>query len=83
MYLSICLSMDLVDQIRNCPELGWTRLTVDLEGLSRLGFNPFPIDVGCILLEKGWVIQLAGRISNHRKQRPQVAFKAERTGGML
>ena len=34
---------------------------MDLEGLPRLGFDPFSIDVSYILLEERRIVQLAGR----------------------
>ena len=34
---------------------------MDLEGLPRLGFDPFSIDVSYILLEKRRIVQLARR----------------------
>ncbi len=55
---------------------------MDLEGLSRLGFDPFSIDVGHILFEKRWVIQLAVHISRFYKA-VKAVLKAGRTGGML
>lgn len=55
---------------------------MDLERLPRLGFDPFSIDVGYILLEERWVVQLAGHISKYKKAFG-IAFEAGRTGGML
>ena len=55
---------------------------MDLEGLSRLGFDPFSINVGYILLEERWVIQLPERISICRKT-PRMVTKAVRTRGMV
>ena len=59
MPLLICQSMGLDDQISRSPGFWRRRLTVDLESLSRLGFDPFPINIGYILLEKGLVVELA------------------------
>ena len=59
MSLLICQSMGLDGQISRSPGLWRRRFTVDLEGLSRLGFDPFSINIGYILLEKGLVVQLA------------------------
>ena len=38
-------------------------LTVDLKGLPRFGWDPFPVHVSYILLEKGRVFQLAENVS--------------------
>ena len=37
------------------------KLTIDLEGLPRLGFDPFSIDVRYVLLEERRIVQLAER----------------------
>lgn len=55
---------------------------MDVEDLAGLGFDPFTIDVGYILLEQRWIVQLAGQISKCR-QALRVVPKIERTGGML
>ena len=34
---------------------------MDLEGLPRLGFDPFSIDVSYVLLEERRIVELAGR----------------------
>lgn len=55
---------------------------MDLEGLARLGFDPFSVDVGHILLKKILVVQLAEHVNIHHKTSKMV-FKAGRTGGMF
>lgn len=57
-------------------------LTVNLEGLPRLGFDPFSIDVGDILLEERRVIKLVESVSKCKKAN-SVVFGMGRTGGML
>lgn len=69
-------------QISNWPEHWRRRLTEDVEGLPRLGFDPFSIDVGYILLEERWVVQLAEHVSKYGTA-SRVVFKAERTCGIL
>ena len=39
------------------------RYTVCLECFTRLGLNPFAIDVGDILLEEGRIVKLATTVS--------------------
>lgn len=51
---------------------------MDLKGLPGLGFDPFSIDVGYILFEKRWVIQLAGHISKYKKASRVVSRQDER-----
>ena len=65
MCLSLCQSMGLVGQISRWLGRWRSILTVDLEGFSGIGFDPFPVDVGYILFEKRWVIQLVGHISEY------------------
>ena len=54
---------------------------MDLEGLPRLGFDPFSIDVSYVLLEERRIVQLAGRSA--KATRYKYGFGAGRTGGML
>ena len=55
---------------------------MDLKCLPRLGFDPFSIDVGDILLEKRRIVQLVGHVSTSNAAF-MVVFKAGQTAGML
>ena len=74
--------MGLIGQISGWPEHWQRRLTVDLEGLPRLGSDPFSIDVSYVLFEKRWVVQLVGHVSKQQKA-ARVVSRAGRTDGML
>ena len=56
---------------------------MNVEGLSRLGFDPISIYIGYILLEEGLVVQLAKQVSKQGKGSSGWSLRAERTGGML
>lgn len=56
--------MGLVTGISKWLERWVSKLTMDLEGLPRLGFDPFSIDISYVLLEERRIVQLAAKSAN-------------------
>lgn len=53
------------------------RRAMDFEGLARLCFDPFAIDVGDVLLEEGWVVELVIIVSGERKAKRKACVQVE------
>ena len=70
--------MGLVTWISKWLEQWVRKLTMDLEGLPRLGFDPFSIDVNYVLLEERRIIQLAEGISKDNRILTQSLGQGER-----